>query len=149
MGSRYEGCLQNWSVFPRATSSSSFWAARWTAGLKTRWANLGLLLELGHEGELKRTWCISLTNTIILKFGVQSTKLCLLAQLNPVPFPSEDSGSYWIAQEVSVGASVQTGKPECTQVVFKILPLIQCCAYCRAGSSTGKHGCGTFGSSVF
>lgn len=135
--------------FPEHTTNSSFWAARWTTGLKIKWSNLGLLLEIRHEGELKRIRCISATNTKIVKFGVQSTKLfACLENATLFLFPP-DSESYWIAQEMLVGALVQTEKPEFGQVAFKILALIHCCAHCRTSNSMGKCGCGILGGSVF
>lgn len=137
------------SVFPERPKSSSFWAARWTTGLKTKWTNLGLLLEIRHEGELKRLRCISATNRIMVKFAVQSTELCLLGKHNPVPFPAKESESYWVAQEMLVGALVQTEKPGFGWVAFKILALIHCCAHCRTSNSVGKWDSGILSYSVF
>lgn len=51
-----------------------------------------------------------------------------------------------MAQEMLVGALIQTGNPEFGQVAFKILALIHCCALCRTDKNVGNAAVGFWGS---
>ena len=150
MWSRHEGCLQKWSVFPRAPSKQQLLGSQVNNCVEDQVDQLGTAagnqawrgiekskMQICHRHNNCKIWC------------TKYKTLCLLGKHNPVPFPTEDSESYWIAQKMLVGALVETQKPVFGQVAFKILALIHCCAHCRTSNSMGKCGCGILGSSVF
>lgn len=130
---------------PEHPGRSSFWAGRWTTGLKTKWTNFGQLLAIRHEGELKRTRCISATKIINCKILCTRYEVpCLLGKAKPL-FLWKDSESCWIAQEMLVDALIETGSPEFGLLAFKILALIHCCALCRTDKSAGNVAVGFWG----